>query len=162
MLRSFAWSDLQALARGAVWTITLCVTAGLLGTVLGLAIALAATSPVRALRWLAHGYVTLVRGIPLLILVFFAYFGIPLFLPGLELSAFATAVVALTVFAAAYLAEVFRGSLNAVPAGQYEAASALGLGYAGQHRFVILPQALRIAVPRASDSSSRSSRTRRW
>ena len=147
MLRSFNWHDFESLLRGAGWTLALCLTSGILGTVLGMLLALAATSPLRFARWLATAYVYFVRGIPLLILVFFAYFGIPLMFPDLGLSAFATAVIALTAFSAAYMAEIFRGSINAVPRGQIEAASALGLGYAHQYRFVVLPQAMRIAVP---------------
>jgi polar amino acid transport system permease protein len=147
MLRSFNWHDFESLLRGAGWTLALCVTSGVLGTILGMLLALAATSPLRVARWLATAYVYFVRGIPLLILVFFAYFGIPLMFPNVGLSAFATAVIALTAFSAAYMAEIFRGSINAVPRGQLEAASALGLGYVHKYRFVVLPQAMRIAVP---------------
>ncbi len=147
MLRSFNAHDLELLLRGAVWTVALCATAGFLGTLLGLALGLAATSPSRAARWAAAVYVHVVRGVPLLIIVFFAYFGIPLMFPSLALSAFATAVIALTVFSAAYMAEIFRGSINAVPKGQSEAAAALGLGYWPTYRYVILPQAMRVAVP---------------
>jgi len=149
MLRSFNWHDFESLLRGAGWTLALCATSGVLGTILGMVLGLAATSPIRVARWIASVYVYFIRGIPLLILVFFAYFGIPLFLPNLSLSAFTTAVIALTAFSAAYLAEVFRGSINAVPKGQLEAASALGLGYVHKYRYVVLPQAMRIAVPPA-------------
>lgn len=149
MLRSFNWHDLEALLRGAEWTLALCVTSGVLGTVVGMLLALAATSPLRLARWVASIYVHFVRGIPLLILVFFTYFGIPLMFPNLEMSAFTTAVIALTAFSAAYMAEIFRGSINAVPKGQLEAASALGLSYTHKYRFVVLPQAMRIAVPPA-------------
>ena len=95
MLRSFGWQDLEALLRGALWTLALCVTSGILGTVLGLALGLAATSPSRVARWVAYVYVYVVRGIPLLIIVFFAYFGIPLVFPGVAL--FLT-VLTLTLF----------------------------------------------------------------
>jgi len=149
MLRSFNWHDMEGLLRGAGWTLALCVTSGVLGTLLGILLALAATSPVRIARWVAAAYVSFVRGIPLLILVFFAYFGIPLMFPTVNISAFTTAVIALTAFSAAYLAEIFRGSINAVPQGQLEAASALGLSYAHKYRCVVLPQAMRIAVPPA-------------
>ncbi len=147
MLRSLNSHDLELLLRGAAWTVALCATAGLLGTLLGLVLGLGATSPSRLTRWVAAVYVHVVRGVPLLIIVFFAYFGIPLMFPTLELSAFVTAVVALTVFTAAYMAEIFRGSINAVPTGQSEAAAALGLGYWPKFRYVVLPQAMRIAVP---------------
>ncbi|HEY6935188.1 MAG TPA: amino acid ABC transporter permease [Marmoricola sp.] len=149
MLRSFGWQDLEALARGALWTIALCATSGVIGTLLGMVLGLAATSPSRIARWLATAYVYFIRGIPLLIIVFFAYFGIPLIFPELSLPAFATAVIALTVFTAAYMAEIFRGSINAVPKGQWEAAEALGLGYFKKLRYVVLPQAMRIVVPPA-------------
>ena len=147
MLRSFNWLDLESLLRGAVWTIVLCVTAGIAGTVLGLLLGIASSSPSRIARWVASTYVLIIRGIPLLVIVFFAYFGIPLMFPDIDLSAFLTAVIALTVFATAYMAEIFRGSINAVPRGQTEAAQALGLNYGRRLRFVVLPQALRIAVP---------------
>lgn len=147
MLRSFDWHDLESLLRGAVWTIALCLASGALGTLLGLVLGLAATSPNRAARVVSSVYVHFVRGIPLLIIVFFAYFGIPLMFPSLDLSAFATAVIALTAFTAAYMAEIFRGSINAVPKGQTEAAAALGLSYGLKYRYVILPQAMKIAVP---------------
>ena len=147
MLRSFNWLDLVSLLHGAVWTIVLCVTAGVAGTLLGLLLGIASTSPSRIARWVASSYVLLIRGIPLLVIVFFAYFGIPLMFPDVDLSAFLTAVIALTVFATAYMAEIFRGSINAVPRGQTEAAQALGLDYSRRLRFVVLPQAMRIAVP---------------
>lgn len=149
MLRSFGWGDFEYLLRGAWWTIVLCAVSGSLGTVLGLILGVAATSPSRIARWIAAVYVHIVRGIPLLVIVFFAYFGIPLLFPSLDLSAFVTAVIALTVFAAAYMAEIFRGSINAVPRGQSEAAGALGLSSLRTYRYVVLPQAMRIAVPPA-------------
>ena len=147
VLRSFNWLDFESLLRGALWTIVLCVAAGAAGTVLGLVLGVASSSPSRVARWVASSYVLLIRGIPLLVIVFFAYFGIPLMFPNVDLSAFLTAVIALTVFASAYMAEIFRGSINAVPRGQTEAAQALGLSYGRRLRFVILPQAMRIAVP---------------
>ncbi|MEO6881403.1 MAG: amino acid ABC transporter permease [Mycobacteriaceae bacterium] len=146
MLRSFEWQDLESLGRGALWTLALCATSGVIGTILGAILGLAATSPSRIARWVAGIYVYFIRGIPLLVIVFFAYFGLPLLLPNLSLSAFMTAVIALTVFTAAYMAENFRGSINAVPKGQWEAADALGLGYTNKLRFVILPQARQIVV----------------
>jgi polar amino acid transport system permease protein len=147
MLRSFGWQDLEPLFKGALWTIALCLTSGVIGTVVGLVLGLAATSPSRIARWISRIYVNFVRGIPLLIIIFFAYFGIPLMFPSLEMSAFMTAVIALSVFAAAYMAEIFRGSINAVDKGQSEAAEALGLSYVLKYRYVIMPQAMRIAVP---------------
>lgn len=147
MLRAFGWHDLEPLFKGALWTIALCLTSGTVGTVVGLVLGLAATSPSRVARWISRIYVNVVRGIPLLIIIFFAYFGIPLMFPSLDLSAFVTAVFALSVFAAAYMAEIFRGSINAVAQGQSEAAEALGLSYGLKYRYVIMPQAMKVAVP---------------
>jgi|ERR1035437_52831 polar amino acid transport system permease protein len=147
MLRALNFQDLQALFKGALWTVALCLSSGIIGTVFGLALGLAATSPSWVARWIAKIYVNFVRGIPLLIIIFFSYFGIPLMFPNLALSAFATAVIALSVFAAAYMAEIFRGSINAVPKEQTEAAEALGLSYRLKYRYVIMPQAMRTAVP---------------
>lgn len=147
MLRALNFQDLEALFKGALWTVALCLSSGITGTVVGLALGLAATSPSWVARWIAKIYVNFVRGIPLLIIIFFSYFGIPLMFPNLALSAFATAVIALSVFAAAYMAEIFRGSINAVPKDQTEAAEALGLSYRQKYRYVIMPQAMRTAVP---------------
>lgn len=147
MLRSLNWQDLVSLLRGALWTMALCLSSGVIGTVVGLLLGLAATSPSRIARAVSRIYVSFVRGIPLLIIIFFAFFGIPLIFPGFEPSAFLTGVIALSVFAAAYMAEIFRGSISAVAKGQSEAAEALGLGYLLRYRYVILPQAMKIAVP---------------
>lgn len=147
MLRGLNWDDVASLLRGAAWTIALCVSSGVIGTGAGLVLGLAATSPSRTARWVSRVYVTFVRGIPLLIIIFFAFFGIPLMFPGFEPSAFVTGVIALSVFAAAYLAEIFRGSIDAVAKGQSEAAEALGLSYWLKYRYVIMPQAMKVAVP---------------
>ncbi len=105
------------------------------------------TGTIRALRWAAALYVALIRGIPVLLIIFFVYFGIPLMAPGSSLSEFWAAVIALSVFASAYIGELVRGSIQSVPRGQFEAADALGLSYAQRMRWVILPQAARMIVP---------------
>lgn len=147
MLRSLQWLDIEALLRGAVWTIVISAISGGIGTIAGVLLAIGATSRMRIARWLCSAYVYLIRGIPLLILIFFAYFGLPLAFPLLQISPFLTAVIALSVFAAAYMAEVFRGSIVAIDVGQQEAAQALGLGYWKEQIFVVLPQAFKIAIP---------------
>jgi general L-amino acid transport system permease protein len=115
---------------------------------LSILLALARRSTLPALRALAVAYIELVRGVPLISLLFMASVMLPLFLPaGMGLDKLLRAQVALILFAAAYLAEVVRGGLQAIPREQYEAADALGLGYWQRTRAVVLPQALRIAVP---------------
>jgi len=99
-------------------------------------------------RAVCVGYIELVRGVPLISLLFMASVMLPLFLPeGLTIDKLLRAQIALILFAAAYLAEVVRGGLQAVSHHQYEAAAALGLGYWKRTLFVILPQALRFAIP---------------
>jgi polar amino acid transport system permease protein len=134
------------LLRAAGWTLALCVSAGIAGTVMGFGLGLAQTARVWWLRWPATAYVTVVRGIPVLLLIFFVYFGIPL-LFAVDLAPFLTGFWALTIVGAAYTGEIFRGAIQAVPRGQREAADALGLGYVDKTFRVIMPQALRIAVP---------------
>jgi general L-amino acid transport system permease protein len=115
---------------------------------LSILLALGRRSDMPVIRALCVGYIELVRGVPLISLLFMASVMLPLFLPsGVSIDKLLRAQIALILFAAAYLAEVVRGGLQAIPKGQYEAAAALGLGYWGQNFSIILPQALRIAVP---------------
>ena len=115
---------------------------------LSIVLALARRSQLPAIRGLAVGYIELVRGVPLISLLFMASVMLPLFLPaGVTTDKLLRAQLALIMFAAAYLAEVVRGGLQAIPREQYEAADALGLSYLQKTTSVILPQALRIAVP---------------
>ena len=115
---------------------------------LSILLALARRSGLPVLRGLAVGYIELVRGVPLISLLFMASVMLPLFLPaGVAIDKLLRAQIALILFAAAYLAEVVRGGLQAIPKEQYEAADALGLTYWQRTRAVVLPQALRIAVP---------------
>ena len=137
----------SAFLIGALWTIALSVVSAVAGSIFGLLLGLGETSSNRVARWLCTAYVNVVRGIPLLVIIFFIYFGIPLAFPGIGLSKFLTGIVALSLFAAAYIAEILRGSIEAIPDGQTEAAKALGLSYILRHRYVILPQALKIALP---------------
>jgi polar amino acid transport system permease protein len=117
----------------------------LLGLPLGLVFALLASSTARAVRWLVVLLVEIGRGPPTLVIIYVVYFGLPQV--GLTLSAEVSAVIALAYNSAAYTSEIFRGGLLAVPAGQREAAQALGLGRTHQLRDVILPQAIRVAIP---------------
>ena len=115
---------------------------------LSILLALGRRSELPLLRAFCVGYIELIRGVPLISLLFMASVMLPLFLPaGVSLDKLLRAQLALILFAAAYLAEVVRGGLQAIPKGQYEAAAAVGLSYWGTTLFVVLPQALRIAVP---------------
>jgi general L-amino acid transport system permease protein len=115
---------------------------------LSILLALGRRSEMPVIRALCVGYIELVRGVPLISVLFMASVMLPLFLPsGLTLDKLLRAQIALILFAAAYLAEVVRGGLQAIPKSQYEMADALGLTYWQKTIHVILPQALRIAVP---------------
>ncbi len=115
---------------------------------LSILLALGRRSDLPAIRAICVAYIELVRGVPLISLLFMASVMLPLFLPeGVSIDKLLRAQIALILFAAAYLAEVVRGGLQAIPRGQYDAADALGLGYRQKTFSIILPQALRIAVP---------------
>src|SRR6185369_15552893 len=115
---------------------------------LAVLLALGRRSRVPAIQALCVAYIELIRGVPLISLLFMASVMVPLFLPpGLSIDKLLRAQLALVLFAAAYLAEVVRGGLQAIPREQYEAADALGLTYWQRTRAVVLPQALKIALP---------------
>jgi general L-amino acid transport system permease protein len=111
-------------------------------------LALGRRSNMPAIRAVCVAYIELIRGVPLISLLFMASFMLPLFLPtGVKIDALLRAQVAIIMFTAAYLAEVIRGGLQAIPKGQYEAGAAIGLGYWQSMRMVILPQAIRAVIP---------------
>lgn len=137
----------QQFAQGARMTLWLTLLSGAAGLALGLLAALARTSGSAILRQAAGGYIWLIRGTPLLVQILFVYFALPVLVPGLELPDFAAAVVALALNVGAYNAEAIRGGLLAVPAGQRDAARALGMQPLQVLSGVVLPQALRVALP---------------
>ena len=115
---------------------------------LGILLALGRRSDMPVIRALCVGYIELIRGVPLISVLFMASVMLPLFLPsGVTIDKLLRAQIAIILFAAAYLAEVIRGGLQAIPQGQYDAAHALALPFWRRTWLIILPQALRIAVP---------------
>jgi len=138
----------SSLWGGLPVTLILTVVAIGLGFPLGILLALGRRSKLPALRMSCVVFIEGVRGLPLLSILFVASIMLPLFLPeSLLPDKFVRALVALTLFASAYFAEVVRGGLQAIPKGQYEAAAALALPYWNTQRRVILPQAIRIVIP---------------
>jgi general L-amino acid transport system permease protein len=118
------------------------------GFPLGILVALGRRSKLPAIRSLCVLYVELIRGVPLISLLFMASVMFPLFLPdGVNIDKLLRAQIAIVLYAGAYLAEVIRGGLQAVPRGQHEAADALGLSYWRKQRLIILPQAIRHVIP---------------
>ena len=135
------------LLRGAGVTIGLVVASGIAGTIIGLVFGTLRSAPIAPVRWLASIYTNFIRGVPILIILLFLYYEIPLLFPYATFSQTITAVIGLSVYSGAYMAEIFRGSIQAIPKGQLEAGEALGLNYVQKMRHVILPQAMKIAVP---------------
>jgi polar amino acid transport system permease protein len=133
------------LLKGLGWTIALSVTGLACGAVAGLGIALARSSGSLALRRATGGYIMVFQGTPLLMQLFVTYYGLALV--GLQLEAWVSVAIGFTLHASAFLGEIWRGSIEAVPRGQTEAANALGIGYLTRMRKVVLPQALRISLP---------------
>jgi polar amino acid transport system permease protein len=133
------------LLQAAGWTLVLSLMAFVGGGLLGFIVALCRISPIRSLRWLSTGYVQLVQGTPLLILMFLAYFGLSIV--GLSLPALVAAGLSMTIYVSAYIGEIWRGCIQAVPRTQWEAAECLALSRVQRMRLVVLPQALRIATP---------------
>jgi len=133
---------------GLILTLLLATFGSAFAFPLAVLLALGRRSQLPAVRAVCVGYIELVRGVPLISLLFMASVMLPLFLPeGLTIDKLLRAQIALILFAAAYLAEVVRGGLQSVSHHQYDAAAALGLGYWKRTLFVVLPQALRYAVP---------------
>ena len=133
---------------GLPLTLILAVVGMLFGFPLGILLALGRRSELPAVRAVSIAYIELVRGVPLITVLFMASVMLPLFLPtGFTIDKLLRAQVAFILFSAAYLAEVVRGGLQAIPNGQIEAADALGLGYWQRTRLIVLPQALSLVIP---------------
>ncbi len=139
------WRGLPYLLEGAGLTVLISAVAMLLALALGLALAALSQAPGRTLPALVRAYVEIFRNTPLLIQIFMVYFGLPQV--GVKLSPFLSGLSALVLYAVAYNTEVFRAGLEAVPRGQHEAALSTGLTTVETMRYVIMPQALRIALP---------------
>ena len=144
-ITSLSWPHLLSLLQGALWTVALSLLAFLFGGIAGLAVALMRTSRSVWVRRASGLYVQIIQGTPLLIVMFLAYFGLSVM--GFNLPAIVAASLSITVYAAAYLGEIWRGSIEAVPRTQWEAAATLGLSRTQSLALVIIPQALRIATP---------------
>lgn len=145
MTISFNINHFEFLLIGAWWTVVLSAMAFIGGGVAGFVVALARIMPSRLVRILSGGYVQLVQGTPLLVIMFIIYFGLPAL--GFSISPLLAAGISLTIYVSAYLGEIWRGCLEAVPKAQWEAAECLALSRPQRMFKVILPQAVRLATP---------------
>ena len=115
---------------------------------IGIVLALGRRSRMPIVRWLSIGFIEVVRGVPLITILFMASVMLPLFLPvGWTIDKLVRALIMVALFSAAYLAEVIRGGLQSIPRGQFEAADALGLSYPKKMGLIVLPQALKLVIP---------------
>jgi polar amino acid transport system permease protein len=139
------WDILRNLLLAARWTVVLSLVSFVGGGVLGVILLFLRIGRLAPARLFARYYVELFQGTPLLMQLFLAFFGLGLL--GINVPAWLAAGMALILWTAAFLVEIWRGCVDAVVKGQWEASASLGMGYLQQMRYVILPQAIRIAVP---------------
>ncbi|RZL90809.1 MAG: amino acid ABC transporter permease [Variovorax sp.] len=142
---TFGLLHVQFLLQGALWTIALSACAFVGGGLMGLLIALCRVSRFAWLRAIASAYIQIVQGVPLLVLMFAGYFGLPAL--GVGVTPLMAATLSMTIWVGAYLGEFWRGAIQAVPKAQWEAAECLALNSFQRMFQVIIPQAIRSATP---------------
>ena len=143
---AFSYKDVLFLLQGAILTIALCAMAFSCGLVVALSIGLMRTArKIIVLRWVAGTYVEIFRGTPLMMQIFIAYFGLSIL--GLQLPRFVAVSVPLILFTGAFMGEIVRAGIEAIPRGQWEAGWSLGMTYGQLMRYVVAPTAVRIMIP---------------
>lgn len=140
-----AINSLPYILTGLGLTLLISLVSMVIGLTISLFLALARASKKFWLRWPARVYISFMRGVPILIILFMLYFGFPFI--GIEFAAVTAAIIGFSLNSAAYMAEVNRSAIAAIPKGQWESARSLGFSYGKMMRRIILPQASRIAVP---------------
>ncbi|KXG86668.1 amino acid ABC transporter permease [Agrobacterium bohemicum] len=145
MIEFSTWDILRNLLLSARWTVLLSLVSFLGGAGVGLILLFMRISKKKSLRVISKYYVELFQGTPLLMQLFIAFFGLGLV--GIDVPAWLAAGLTLILWAAAFLTEIWRGCVEAVNKGQWEASASLGMGRLQQMRYVILPQAMRVAIP---------------
>ena len=144
-LGHFTFTHLMYLVQAIGWTLVLSAIAFVLGAVGGFGLMLARISPRPWLRWFAVVYIECIQGIPLLILLFIVYFGLSVY--GLSLPSLVAAGLAMMIYVSAYLGDIWRGCIEAMPKPQWEASECLALSRWQTLRLVIIPQAVRLSLP---------------
>jgi polar amino acid transport system permease protein len=139
-------TNLKFLISGITITIYISVISIILAMIIGLFVALTSLSNNKFLSFFNIAYVEIVRAIPLLVLILWIYYGLPI-MTGISFSPFVSGVVALTISESAFQAEIFRAGINSINKGQYEVANSLGMNFWKKMRIVILPQAIKVVLP---------------
>ena len=145
MIEFTFWDILRNLLLAARWTVLLSLAAFVGGALVGLVVLFFRIAKNKWSRRIASGYIALFQGTPLLMQLFLMFFGLPML--GLRIEPWTAAVLGLTFFASAYLAEIWRSGVAALPQGQWDAGASLGLHYLQELRLIILPQALKVIYP---------------
>ena len=143
-MRTFGFPEFLFILQAAQWTVLLSLIAFIGGAIGGLLVALARTSDNRLAQFVSGVFIQIFQGTPLLLQLFLVFFGAPVL--GFDINPWVAAGVALVLNSSAFLGEIWRGCIQAIPAGQVEAAHALSLSYVSRMRFVVLPQAFKIAL----------------
>lgn len=139
------WDILRNLLLAARWTLLLSLLAFFFGGLLGMILTYLRSLKRPMFNWLINFYVEIFQGTPLLMQMFLAFFGLSLL--GIEVSAWTAAILSLTLFSAAFLHDIWRSCIEAIPKGQWEACRTIGMTYSQTMRYVIVPQAWRMAIP---------------
>ena len=139
-------TNLKFLISGITTTIYISTISIIIAMIVGLLIAIPAITKNKYLTYINVFYVEVVRSVPLLVLILWVYYGLPI-LTGFSFSPFASGIIALSISESAFMAEIFRGGINAIKKTQWEAATSLGLNFSKKLKFVILPQAFKVILP---------------
>lgn len=145
MIRAFDFIDIAYLLAAARWTVLLTLIAFAGSAVVGMIVAIMRITPWAPVRWLAFVYTQVVQGTPLLVWLFLIYFGVAAL--GSPMNRWLAAGLAFAIYGGAFLGEIWRGSLVSIAKTQWEAGASLGLSFAQQLRYVIIPQSIRISIP---------------
>lgn len=144
-----ALDSLPYVLSGIGYTLLIALLSMVIGLIIGFFLALARVSNFALLQWPARLYISFMRGVPILVILFLLYFGFPVI--GIEFSATQAALIGFSLNSAAYMAEILRASLSSVDVGQWESSKSLGLTYWQSMKRIILPQSVRIAIPPLSN-----------
>ena len=139
-------TNLKFLISGITTTIYISIVSIVLAMIIGLVVALPSLSDNKFLSYFNIAYVELVRAIPLLVLILWIYYGLPI-ISGISFSPFVSGIIALTISESAFQAEIFRAGINSIHRGQHEVAGSLGMDFWKKMRLVILPQAIKVVLP---------------
>ncbi len=144
---SYLIKSAQYILEGGAVTLKLFFITLAFSLPLGFVCAMAKTSRIRAVRIVMELYTSIVRGTPLLLQIFFVYYGLPILLPGLRLERFSAAALTFVLNYGAYFTEIFRGGIQSIDRGQYEASRVLGMSYVQTMTRIVLPQTIKRVLP---------------